>query len=214
MADETALATTPGRASPFLAGLLVSCFLAAFLAACAGLPTLIGIRPGSVDKGDRVVTIFNVHTKETVRATYWQDGKFRRTELDRVDAIFRDWRTGDEINVDPALVDLLWGLHTELGSKEPIHLISGHRSPRTNDMLLRTRGGQAKKSLHIEGMAADVFFPDVSVERLRNAALSRNRGGVGYYPGSSPPFVHLDTGRARSWVGEDKPFVVEKSIQE
>ena len=158
MADETALATTPGRASRFLAGLLVSCFLAAFLAACAGLPALIGIRPGSVDKGDRVVTIFNVHTKETVRATYWQDGKFRRTELDRVDAIFRDWRTGDEINVDPALVDLLWGLHTELGSKEPIHLISGHRSPRTNDMLLRTRGGQAKKSLHIEGMAADVSF--------------------------------------------------------
>ena len=45
----------------------------------------------------------------------------------------------------------------------------------------------------------DVRFPDVSVRRLRYSALVRERGGVGYYPTSATPFVHLDTGRVRHW---------------
>lgn len=32
---------------------------------------------------------------------------------------------------------------------------------------------------------------------VRDAALELRRGGVGYYPGSD--FVHVDTGRVRSW---------------
>ena len=35
------------------------------------------------------------------------------------------------------------------------------------------------------------------IQALRNAALSVQRGGVGYYPASD--FVHVDTGRVRRW---------------
>ncbi len=101
--------------------------------------------------------------------------------------------------MDPKLFDLLWEIHTELGSQKPIHLISGFRSKKTNSMLRKKRGGQAKNSRHILGKAADVHFPDVPVRRLRYSALVRERGGVGYYPTSAIPFVHVDTGRVRHW---------------
>ena len=151
------------------------------------------------DSGERTISIFNIHTKETVTATFKRGGKFVPHELDRLNRVMRDWRIDQKTEMDPRLIDLLWHLHTELGAKQPVHLISGFRSEQTNDMLRRTRGGQAKKSLHIQGKAADVFFPGVPLERLRNAALVRQVGGVGYYPRSGQPFVHVDTGSVRHW---------------
>jgi hypothetical protein len=93
--------------------------------------------------------------------------------------------------MDPATIDLLWEMHTELGSKEPIHVICGHRSEKTNNMLRRTVGGQAKQSQHISGKAIDAAFPDIPVKQMRYSALIRERGGVGYYPTSGIPFVHV-----------------------
>ncbi|MFN2316619.1 MAG: YcbK family protein, partial [Gemmatimonadales bacterium] len=52
-------------------------------------------------------------------------------------------------------------------------------------------------SLHMQGRAIDIRLPDVPLVRLRAAALSLRKGGVGYYPSSN--FVHVDTGRVRSW---------------
>ena len=101
--------------------------------------------------------------------------------------------------MDPELIDLLWEVHNELGSAEPINIISGFRSRDTNEMLRRTVGGQASQSRHILGKAADVTFPDVPVKKLRYSALIRERGGVGYYPTSAMPFVHMDTDRVRAW---------------
>ena len=101
--------------------------------------------------------------------------------------------------MDPDLVDLMWEIHNELGSAEPIHIISGYRSKGTNEMLRRTVGGQASQSRHILGQAADIHFPDVPIKRLRYSALIRERGGVGYYPTSAIPFVHIDTDRVRAW---------------
>ena len=101
--------------------------------------------------------------------------------------------------MDPELIDLLWEMHNELGSAEPIHIISGYRSRATNDMLRQTVGGQASESRHILGKAADVHFPDVPVKKLRYSALIRERGGVGYYPTSAIPFVHVDIDRVRAW---------------
>jgi hypothetical protein len=50
------------------------------------------------------------------------------------------------------------------------------------------------------GRAIDIYFPDVSTERLRNSALVRQVGGVGYYPSSGPRgFVHVDSGKVRTW---------------
>jgi uncharacterized protein YcbK (DUF882 family) len=151
------------------------------------------------DSGDRTISLYNIHTKETLTSTFKRGGRFDEAELGRISHFMRDWRAEQETSMDRRLVDLLWDLNSELGAKKPIHLISGYRSEQTNEMLRRTRGGQAKTSLHIQGMAADVFFPDVPLERLRNAALVRQRGGVGYYPRSGQPFVHVDTGRVRHW---------------
>ena len=151
------------------------------------------------DQKRRTISLYNIHTKETVTVTYKRDGKFVPAAMERVNWVLRDWRKNEPTTMDPELVDLLWEIHTELGSKVPIHIISGYRSRGTNNMLRQTRGGQAEKSQHINGKAADVHFPDVPIQRLRYSALIRERGGVGYYPLSAIPFVHVDTARVRAW---------------
>lgn len=148
---------------------------------------------------ERSLSFYNIHTKETTTVTYKRDGKYLREGLKRLNYVMRDWRQDEPTEMDPELLDLIWKIHRDLGSTEPIHLISGYRSEKTNKMLRRTRGGQAKKSQHILGKAADIHFPDVPLKTLRNSALVREVGGVGYYPKSGIPFVHVDTGRVRHW---------------
>jgi uncharacterized protein YcbK (DUF882 family) len=147
----------------------------------------------------RTIALYNIHTKETVTVVYKKDGQFVPAALEKVNWAMRDWRKDEPTKMDPALIDLLWEVHTELGSKQPIHVISGFRSRGTNDMLRNTVGGQASESRHILGKAADVHFPDIPLKNIRYSALIRERGGVGYYPTSAIPFVHLDTDRVRHW---------------
>jgi hypothetical protein len=44
-----------------------------------------------------------------------------------------------------------------------------------------------------------VFIPGVPLPVLRAAAMRHQVGGVGYYPTSGSPFVHMDTGNVRAW---------------
>jgi len=148
---------------------------------------------------DRTLTFYNIHTKETESITYKRDGAFLPEGMKQINHIMRDWRREEPTDMDPELIDTIWELYQELGSQKPIHLVSGYRSKRTNDRLRRRGGGQARKSQHILGKAADIHLPDVSVKKLRNSALVREAGGVGYYPKSGLPFVHVDTGRVRHW---------------
>jgi uncharacterized protein YcbK (DUF882 family) len=148
---------------------------------------------------DRTLSLYEIHTKESLTVTYKRDGKFDEEALKKLNYFMRDWRADEATEMDRELIDLIWTLHTQLGSKKPIHLISGYRSAGTNAKLRKAGGGQAKKSQHIEGKAADIHFPDVSVKTLRNSALVHEVGGVGYYPTSGIPFVHVDTGRVRMW---------------
>ena len=150
-------------------------------------------------RDQRTISIYNIHTKETVSAVYRRNGQYVPAAMKQVNHAMRDWRQNEATEMDPGLVDILWEVHSELGSKEPIHLISGFRSRKTNDNLRENVGGQAKNSRHIMGKAADVHFPDVPIKRLRYSALIREKGGVGYYPTSAIPFVHLDTDRVRHW---------------
>ncbi len=147
----------------------------------------------------RTLTLFNIHTKETVTVLFKKDGKWVAGAKDKLDWAVRDWRRNEKTAMDAELYDLLWEMHTELGSREAIHVISGFRSRGTNEMLRASSGGQAKESRHILGQAMDVHFPDVPTARLRYSALVRERGGVGYYPTSAIPFVHVDTGNVRAW---------------
>lgn len=147
----------------------------------------------------RTLTFFNIHNNETTTIDFKRDGQFVAGALDKFNWTFRDWRKNEPTKMDPALIDLLWEIHTELGSKQPIHIISGYRSRGTNEALRATVGGQASESRHILGKAADVHFPDVPLKALRYSALIRERGGVGYYPTSAIEFVHIDTDRVRHW---------------
>lgn len=150
-------------------------------------------------QNERTISFFHIHTQETLTVTYKRDGKFIPEAMKKIDWLMRDWRKNETIRMDPNTVDLIWEMHEELGSKEPVNVICGYRSRGTNEMLRRTVGGQASQSQHITGKAIDITFPDVPLKRMRYSALIRERGGVGYYPTSGIPFVHVDTSRVRAW---------------
>jgi uncharacterized protein YcbK (DUF882 family) len=162
--------------------------------------TMLGMSPLTAAFSDtRTLSFFHIHTKEAITVTYKKDGKYVADAMDKIDWIMRDWRRNEKTKMDSHTIDILWEMHTELGSKEPIHIICGYRSRGTNEMLRRTVGGQASESQHITGKAVDVTFPDVNLKQIRYSALIREQGGVGYYPTSGIPFVHVDTGRVRHW---------------
>lgn len=165
----------------------------------SGLLCLAGFSPSAYASDERTISIYNIHTKKTLTILYKRNGRYIPEAMKKINVQMGDWRRKTSTKMDPKLIDLMWDIHNELGSKKPIYLISGYRSLKTNNMLRKTRGGQARKSRHILGKAADVHFPDISVRQLRNSAMIRQIGGVGYYPTSAIPFVHLDTGRVRHW---------------
>src|SRR5262245_13328359 len=172
--------------------------------ACAILLALLGVSGGAGtikanSSGDRTISFYGVNTKETLTLQYMKNGKHIPEAMEKINWILRDWRKDEPTQMDPDLIDLVWEVHNELGSAEPINVISGYRSRDTNELLRRTVGGQASQSRHILGKAMDVTFPDVPVKKLRYCALIRERGGVGYYPPSATPFVHIDTDRVRAW---------------
>ncbi|HSN31208.1 MAG TPA: DUF882 domain-containing protein, partial [Ideonella sp.] len=117
--------------------------------------------------------------------------------LAAVDRLLRDFRSGEVAAIDPALLDLLHALAMTTGAQGPFEVISGFRSPATNEMLRHRSSGVASGSLHMLGQAIDIRVAGVPLAGLRNAALSLRAGGVGFYPASD--FVHVDTGRVRAW---------------
>ncbi len=148
---------------------------------------------------DRTISFYHIHTQERLTVTYKKNGEYVPEALKQINWLMRDWRKNAVISIDPRTIDLAWEMHEELGSQEPINVICGYRSRDTNEMLRKTVGGQASQSQHITGKAIDITFPDVPLKRMRYSALIRERGGVGYYPTSGIPFVHIDTARVRSW---------------
>ncbi|MEZ5924918.1 MAG: DUF882 domain-containing protein [Hyphomicrobiaceae bacterium] len=155
--------------------------------------------PTADTPGDRRLSLYNIHNGERLDIVYKHGEAYDGVALKKLNWIFRDWRRNQATQMDPKAFDLLWEIYQELGSSKPIHIVSGYRAPATNEKLRKAGGGQAKFSQHIQGKALDVHFPDVPVQRLRYSALVRERGGVGYYPTSALPFVHIDTGRVRMW---------------
>jgi uncharacterized protein YcbK (DUF882 family) len=151
------------------------------------------------DTTPRTVAFHNLHTGESLKATYWDNGAYVPDALSAVNHLLRDFRTGDVHTIDPRLIDLVTTLSATVDSNSPFQVISGYRSPATNAMLHAHSDGVAKGSLHMQGLAIDIRLADVGLDRLHRAALSLGAGGVGYYPVSD--FVHVDVGRVRQWGG-------------
>jgi uncharacterized protein YcbK (DUF882 family) len=166
-----------------------------YLGGLAGLmvswPSLAASAP------ERTLAMRNLHTGEFLRATYWADGGVQAAELDALNRLLRDHRSGEVYPVDTGLLDILWKLQRVVGSERPYEVISGYRSPATNAKLSAKSRGVAKRSLHMQGRAIDVRLPGTRTLELKKAAIALKRGGVGYYAESD--FVHLDTGRFRTW---------------
>ena len=117
--------------------------------------------------------------------------------LDAINHFLRDFRTGDEMTMDPSLLDLLHTVYGRTGSSGHFEIISAYRSPKTNEMLRGRSNGVAKRSQHLLGKAIDVRLTDVPIDKIRKVAYELGVGGVGFYRKSD--FVHLDTGRFRTW---------------
>ncbi|GKX51873.1 YcbK family protein [Budvicia aquatica] len=145
----------------------------------------------------RTLLIKNINTNETIKSTYFNGKSYNKTELARLNHIFRDRRTDQVITIDPKLYDKLYYLQKQFGLNKPIELICGYRSVNTNNGMRTQKRGVAKHSYHTLGKAADIRIVGVPLKNLRDAALQLKSGGVGYYPGSN--FVHVDTGPVRTW---------------
>jgi uncharacterized protein YcbK (DUF882 family) len=146
----------------------------------------------------RTLSLYHVHTKESLTITYKVNGRYIPSALEKINYLLRDWRRKEVIRIDPKTIDLMWELHADLGSTRPVHIICGYRSPTTNAFLKRIGRNVAKKSQHMVGKAIDLYFPDVPTEKIRDSALVRQVGGVGYYRGANG-FVHIDSGKVRMW---------------
>jgi uncharacterized protein YcbK (DUF882 family) len=168
-----------------------------FLSALAA-PVVVPRLVRGADLADsRTLTFSHLHTGERLAVEYFDQGRYVPDALAAVNQLLRDFRTGDVRAIDPRLLDLLHALKGQTGSSTPFEIISGYRSPATNQKLRQASEGVAAGSLHMVGQAVDIRLADVRLAALRAAALDLGRGGVGYYPASN--FVHVDTGRVRRW---------------
>ncbi|MCK5003168.1 MAG: DUF882 domain-containing protein [Gammaproteobacteria bacterium] len=171
-----------------------------FLTSVAGMAMALAA-PGAIASAvpvrDRELSFYNTHTGEKLSTAFWSDGKYLDDGIEEISWLMRDHRAGLASPMDPKLLDLLHQLQTKVGHQGEFHVISGYRSPATNEMLNKRSSGVAKRSYHMLGKAIDVRMPGFDSKQLHKAAISLKGGGVGYY--SSSNFVHLDVGRVRYW---------------
>ena len=174
---------------------LLRAFAATAVAAAPTYTNASGFLRGAGDI--RRLTMFSGRTGERLDTVYWIEGKYIKDAVAEINKFMRDWRTGGVVQIDLRTIDIMAGAHRLTEANDPYTLLSGYRSPETNAMLRRRSGGVAKKSLHMEGKAADLRLPGRSVRQLASAATSFRAGGVGRYSGSN--FVHVDCGPMRTW---------------
>ena len=170
------------------------------LAACLLLIGSVGVQRAAAIGDTRTISLHHVHTDESLTITFKKNGQYDEEALKKINWIMRDWRKNEATTMDPEEIDLLWQVYQEVGAKAPIEIICGYRSPATNNMLRSrsARSGVARHSQHTLGKAIDFYIPGVPLETLRATAMKLQGGGVGYYPTSGSPFVHLDVGNVRA----------------
>lgn len=172
----------------------VAPLILAFILACVA-----GVSQGKLENHERRLSFYHTHTGNHLDVVYSRNGVYIPSALEEINRFLYDFRTGDNAEMDPELLDLIYEVRAALGSEGTYQVVSAYRSPKTNEMLRgrSPKSGVAKNSQHLLGKAIDVRLEGVKTAYLRDTALAMNRGGVGFYEASD--FVHLDTGRPRSW---------------
>jgi len=159
-------------------------------------PLLPGRDAMAATGGQWKLDLHHSHTGEAFDGVYRVGDRYLPEAFERLNYMMRDFRTGEIFPMDPRVLDLISMVQAKTGNRK-LEVLSGYRSPKTNAMLRRVGTGVAKNSYHMYGQAIDIRAWGYSSSRLRNLARSFRVGGVGYYPKSN--FVHVDTGKIRSW---------------
>lgn len=167
------------------------------LAGIAGLAPFAAKATSAAGTIERRLSFYNTHTGEQLSTLYRVHDAYIPEALTEINHILRDHRNNEICSMDERLLDLLYNVQTTLGTREPLHVISGFRSQESNAMLAKLGHGVAKRSLHLQGEAIDIRVPGRDLAQVRKVALALQAGGVGYYPRSD--FVHVDVGRVRYW---------------
>jgi uncharacterized protein YcbK (DUF882 family) len=159
------------------------------------------VHDASASGDTRTLSFHHTHSGEDLTVTFKRNGRYDEDALKQINHYLRDWRSQDQTVMDRHLFDIIWEVYRDVGAKQPIQIVSAYRSPGTNAMLRRrsAHSGVARHSQHMLGHAMDFYIPGVPLEEIRFAGLRLQRGGVGFYPTSGSPFVHLDTGNVRHW---------------
>ena len=147
----------------------------------------------------RRIAMRSGRTGENIDTIYWIEGEYIAEAVREINVHMRDWRTGEAVQMDLRTIDIMAASLNLMDTSEAYLLLSGYRSPQTNQMLSSRSSGVARNSLHVRGQAADLRLQSRSPTQMANAALACRAGGVGRYPGSN--FVHMDCGPIRSWRG-------------
>jgi uncharacterized protein YcbK (DUF882 family) len=154
---------------------------------------------GATDTAARRIALTNLHSGELLEIEYFRDGSYAPEALAALEVLLRDFRNGEKHAIDPKLMDYLVDVAAQIGAPPEFSVISGYRSPETNERLHEHSSGVSQRSLHMQGRAIDVRMSGVDCQDLAARAEFLRRGGVGCYRGSN--FVHLDTGAFRTWRG-------------
>jgi uncharacterized protein YcbK (DUF882 family) len=190
--DKNFVESLPGltRRQVLTAGVLGSLVCLSPVQALAKL-SLTGVQ-------ERSLSLLNTHTGERLKeVVYWEKGNYILDALENLNHVLRDHRTNQVHPIDPMTLDLMAAISRKVDARQPFEIISGYRSPQTNRSLRGNSNGVAKNSYHMQGKAVDLRLPGVPLKKVRKAALDLRMGGVGYY--SKSGFVHIDSGRVRSW---------------
>lgn len=159
--------------------------------------TQVSARAPALGRRARMVHLYNIHTGERVRAPFFQDGKYVPETMRQITRMMRDHRANQVHKIDPKLIELIHAIQMRVGQQKPIEIVSGYRSPSTNEMLREAGYGVAEHSYHLVGKAVDIRVPGFRVSQLSRMAKTMRRGGVGTY--GSGNFLHIDTGPVRYW---------------
>lgn len=172
-----------------------------FLRAASLLPAM-SLLPSSVLANDfwsrpRELWLRRRSTGEEVRAVYLSDGQLQTEGYVALCKLLRDAQAGNAVQMDLVLLDILRGIYgwfDTAGMSRPIDINSGYRTVHTN-----SKEGGARNSMHMYGKAADLRMQGVPTEYMAKLGMYLAGGGVGYY--AQKGFVHVDSGRLRSWAG-------------
>jgi uncharacterized protein YcbK (DUF882 family) len=145
----------------------------------------------------RTLRFYHTHTLKTLEVTYFENGLYLLEPMEQLRVFLADWRNGDQHEIEPKLMDILWEIQRVTGNNDTYEVISAYRSMETNRYLRSKSKGVAQNSQHVLGKAIDVRLRGLDTRKLRDTALELKLGGVGYY--EKTDFVHVDTGRVRRW---------------